>query len=95
MDWKHLAETVNRMAGFLLLQNLHFHRPWRSDADVEPPWMGSRRVSARSSRPISLAADGPAIACRIISVLISKPQKQSFTTKKVTSAYSWYEQSLA
>ena len=31
MDWKHLAETVSRMAGFLLLQNLDFHRPWWSD----------------------------------------------------------------
>ncbi len=28
---------------FLLLQNLHFHHPWWSDADVEPPRMGSRR----------------------------------------------------
>jgi hypothetical protein len=41
-----LAMTITRMAGFLLLQNLHFHRPWRSDAGVEPPWTVSRRVIA-------------------------------------------------
>ncbi len=29
---------------FLLLQNLHFHHPWRSDADAEPTWMDIRRV---------------------------------------------------
>jgi len=29
---------------FLLLQNLHFHRPWWSAEGVEPPWMALRRV---------------------------------------------------
>jgi hypothetical protein len=69
MDWKHLAETVNRMADFLLLgncscvtllpsihghmQNLHFHRPWWSDEGDEPPWMVSRRVVGGCARFMS------------------------------------------
>ena len=35
MEWYPLPETVCCMAGFLLLQNLHFHRPWWSDAASE------------------------------------------------------------
>ena len=31
MEWDPLPETVCRMAGILLLQNLHFHRPWWSE----------------------------------------------------------------
>jgi len=31
MGWDPLPETVYRMAGFLLLQNLHFHHPWWSE----------------------------------------------------------------
>jgi hypothetical protein len=58
MNRKHLAETVSRMAGFLLLQNLHFHHPWWSDADAEPPWTGSRRVSARCFRFMSVVNNG-------------------------------------
>jgi hypothetical protein len=64
-----LAMTITRMAGFLLLgnsscialisyihvtmQNLHFHRPWRSDAGVEPPWTVSRRFIAGCARFMS------------------------------------------
>ncbi len=54
MDRKHLAETVSHRAGVLLLQNLHFHRPWWSDVAAEPPWMGLRRVSARCLRFMSV-----------------------------------------
>ena len=54
LNRKYLVETVSRRAGVLLLQNLHFHRPWWSDADAEPPWMGSWRVSARYLRSMSL-----------------------------------------
>ncbi len=38
MEWDPLPETVCRMAGFLLLQNLHFHRPWWSDTASERTW---------------------------------------------------------
>jgi len=31
MNWDPLSGTVCRMAGFLLLQNLHFHHPWWSE----------------------------------------------------------------
>jgi hypothetical protein len=48
-----LAMTITRMTGFLLLQNLHFHRPWWSDAGVEPPWTVSRRVIACCARFMS------------------------------------------
>jgi hypothetical protein len=34
------------MAGFLLVQHLHFDRPWWSDAGVEPPWMADICSSA-------------------------------------------------
>ena len=58
MDRKQLAETVSRRAGILLLQNLHFHRPWWSDADAEPPRMGSRRVSLICFRFMSVVNNG-------------------------------------
>ena len=54
MDRRYLAETVSRRAGFLLLQNLHFHRPWWSDADAEPPWMGLRRVFGGNTKVMPL-----------------------------------------
>ncbi len=98
MDRSYLAETVSRMAGFLLLgnsssttapalsyyrpsmdisvtapcvtllpyvlyicialisyihvtmQNLHFHRPWWSDAAAEPPWKADICSSAIAPR---------------------------------------------
>jgi len=34
-------------------QNLHFHRPWWSDAGVEPLWTVSRRVVAGCARFMS------------------------------------------
>jgi hypothetical protein len=46
MNRTHLTTTINRMAGFLLLQNLHFHHPWWSAAGVEPPWMADIYSSA-------------------------------------------------
>ncbi|WP_304897598.1 hypothetical protein [Methylicorpusculum sp.] len=46
-----LFEDVGSRADFYSGQYLHFHRPWRSDAAVKPPWKGLRRSSKGFPQP--------------------------------------------
>ena len=41
------CKVITRMAVFFApVKNLHFHRPWRSAAGSEPPWMADTCSSA-------------------------------------------------
>ena len=54
------------------MQNLHFHRPWWSDAGFESPWMGLRRVFGGNTKVM------PRCQCIYLKLLLTNDMNRRY-----------------